>query len=62
MESIALTIHNDKIKQEIFNFLKRFSSDDLELTSIEDIEDLKLLQNTRHEETVSFSDYLKNAH
>jgi hypothetical protein len=62
MESIALTIHNDKIKQEILNFLKRFSSDDLELTSIEDIEDLKLLQNTRHEEAVSFADYLKNAH
>jgi len=62
MESIALTIHNDKIKQEILSFLKRFSSDDLELTLIEDIEDLKLLQNTRNEETVSFSDYLKNAH
>jgi len=62
MESIALTIHNDKIKQEIFSFLKRFSSDDLEFTLIEDIEDLKLLQNTRNEETVSFSDYLKNAH
>jgi hypothetical protein len=62
MDSITLTIHNDKIKQEILSFLKRFSSDDLEFTSIEDIEDLKLLQNTRHEETVSFADYLKNAH
>jgi hypothetical protein len=62
MESIALTIHNDKIKQEILSFLKRFSSNDLEFTLIEDIEDLKLLQNTRNEETVSFSDYLKNAH
>ena len=61
MESIALTIHNPKVKQEIISFLKRFSVEDLELTSIEDIEDLKLLQNTRHEDTVSFADYLKNA-
>ena len=61
MESIALTIHNPKVKQEIISFLKRFSVEDLELTSIEDIEDLKLLQNTRHEDTFSFADYLKNA-
>lgn len=61
MESIALTIYNDKIKQEIFDFLKKFPSDELELTSIEDAEDLQLLQKTRGEEAISFSDYMNNA-
>ena len=61
MESIALNIHNDKIKQEMFDFLKKFPNDEVELMPIEDVEDLQLLQRTRHEETISFSDYLKNA-
>ena len=61
MESIALTIHNDKIKQEIFDFLKKFPNNEVELMPIEDAEDLHLLQRTRNEETISFSDYLKNA-
>lgn len=61
MESIALNIHNDKIKQEIFDFLKKFPNDEVEMMPIEDAEDLQLLQRTRHEETISFSDYLKNA-
>ena len=57
MESIALTIHSDKVKQEIFDFIKKFPSVEVELMSIEDAEDLRLLQKTRHEETVSFADY-----
>ena len=61
MENITLTIRNSAIKQEIITFLQRFPSTDLEFSTLEDIEDLKLLQNTRHEETVSFMDYLKNA-
>ena len=61
MKCIALTIHNDKIKQEIFDFLKKFPDGEVELMSIEDAEGLQLLQRTRHEETVSLSDYLKNA-
>jgi len=61
MENIALTIRNNAIKQEILNFLRRFPSSDVELTTQEDLEDLKLLQNTRDEESVSFSEYLKNA-
>ena len=61
MESIALTIHNDKIKQEIFDFLKKFPKDEVELMPIGDAEDLHLLQITRHEETIYFYDYFKNA-
>lgn len=61
MESITLTIHNTKIKQEIINFLERFSSNEVEFSTFDDAQDLKLLQDTRHEDTISFSDYLKNA-
>lgn len=61
MENITLTIRNSAIKREILNFIQRFPTTDVELTTLDDIEDLKLLQNTRHEETVSFDDYLKNA-
>jgi hypothetical protein len=61
MESIAIAIHNDKVKQEIFDFLKKFSNDELELLPIEDAEDLHLLQKTRHEDTISFSDFLAHA-
>ena len=53
MENIALTIHIPHVNQEILNFLKRFSTEDLELTTLEDIQDLQLLQNTRHEDTIS---------
>ena len=51
-------MRNSEIKQEIFNFLQRFASTDIALSTLEDI---KLLQQTRHEETIIFSDYLKNA-
>ena len=41
----------------IHHFVK---SDGLEISSKEDIEDLKILKSTRNEETVSFKNYLKN--
>ena len=40
--------------------LEHFKSDGLEITSNENIEDLKLLKATRKEETISFEEYLKN--
>lgn len=52
MESIALNIHNDKIKQEILDFLKKFPNDELEVMSLEDAEDVQLLQKIRQEETI----------
>jgi hypothetical protein len=61
MESIALAIHDEKIRQEIVDFLKKFSDQEVELMSMEDVEDLRLLQKTRSEETMLFSDYLKSA-
>ena len=61
MENIALAIHSEKIKQEIFDFIKKFPSNEVEILPIEDAEDLQILQKTRNEETVSFSAYLSNA-
>lgn len=61
METITLTIYNLKIKQEIINFLQHFPETDIELTTLEDIDDLRLLKNTRYEESISFSEYLENA-
>ena len=61
MENVALAIHSEKIKQEIFDFLKKFPSNEVEILPIEDAEDLQILQKTRNEETVSFSAYLSNA-
>jgi hypothetical protein len=61
MEHITLSLRNTAIKQEIINFLQHFSTTDVEVITVEDMEDLMLLKNTRHEEAISFSDYLKNA-
>lgn len=60
MENITLSIRNSLIKQEIINFLQRFPSSEVEFTSLEDLEDLKLLQETREEETVSWETYINN--
>jgi hypothetical protein len=60
METLTLNIHNEHIKEEIIQFLQKFKSKDLEFTYINDLEDLKLLQQTRDEKTISFDEYLKN--
>ncbi len=60
METLALNIHNEHIKEEIIQFLQKFKSKDLEFTYIDDVADLRLLQQTRHEATISFDEYLKN--
>ncbi len=43
---------------EILNHLQRYASSDVELSTLEDIDDLKLLEETRHEDTVSWEAYL----
>ncbi len=60
METIALNIQNKNIRQKILEFLKQFKSKDLEITTINDLKDLKLLQSTRSEKSISFDEYLKN--
>ncbi len=43
---------------EILNNLQRYPSSEVELSTLEDIDDLKLLKETRHEDTVSWEAYL----
>lgn len=52
MQILTINIQNETLLE---NF-----KDGLEISSIEDIDDLKLLKVTRDEESISFEDYLKN--
>jgi len=60
MHTLTINIQNESLTEKVLWMLEHFKSDGLEITSKEDIEDLKLLKSTRSEETVSFENYLKN--
>ena len=60
MQTITINIKNKEIRDKIMWFLKHLESEGVEITSQEDIEDLKLLAATREEESILFSEYLEN--
>ncbi len=60
MQTLTINIQNETLTEKVLWLLEHFKKDGLEIISREDIEDLKLLKQTRAEETVSFEDYLKN--
>lgn len=60
MQTLTINIQNESLTEKVLWMLEHFKSDGLEITSKEDLEDLKLLKATRDEETVSFENYLKN--
>ena len=60
MQTLTINIQNESLTEKVLWMLEHFKSDGLEITSKEDIEDLKILKETRNEETVSFENYLKN--
>ena len=60
MQTLTINIQNESLTEKVLWILEHFKADGLEITSKENIEDLKLLKSTRNEETVSFEDYLKN--
>ena len=60
MQTLTINIQNETLAEKVLWMLEHFKSDGLEITSKEDVEDLKLLKSTRNEETVSFENYLKN--
>lgn len=60
MQTLTINIQNESLTDKVLWMLEHFKSDGLEITSKEDIEDLKLLKSIRNEETVSFENYLKN--
>ena len=61
MKSLVINIKDDTIVDKVFWMLEHFKNDGLEIISKEDMEDLKLLKETRNEEKINFEDYLKNA-
>jgi hypothetical protein len=60
MHTITINIQSNSLLERVLWLLEHFKKDGLEITSKEDIEDLKLLKATRDEDTISFEDYLKN--
>jgi len=60
MQTISINIKNKETKDKIIWFLKHLETEGVEIISQEDIDDLKLLAATRREESIPFSDYLKN--
>ncbi len=60
MQSITINIENDQLASKVTWMLEHFKNDGLEIVSVEDLDDLKLLKSTRNDETVSFKEYLSN--
>ena len=61
MKSLVINIKDDTIVDKVLWMLEHFKNDGLEIISKEDMEDLKLLKETRNEEKINFEGYLKNA-
>ena len=60
METLTLNIKNKQTSEKILWFLKHFEQEGVEIIEKEDLEDLKLLAETRKEETISFDEYIEN--
>ncbi len=60
MQILTINIENESILDRVIKSLESFKKDGLEIVSLEDSNDLKLLRLTRDEESISFEDYLKN--
>ena len=61
MQSVTINIKNKETRKKIILFLEQLQDDGVEIVSLEDHEDLKLLTATRCEESISYDEYLKNA-
>jgi hypothetical protein len=60
MQTLTINIQNETLTEKVIWMLEHFKNDGLEISSKEDIEDLKSLKATQNETTVSFENYLKN--
>ncbi len=60
MQSVTVNIRDESLTKKVVWMLKHFENDGLEITSIEDLHDLKAIYTTRGEETVSLEDYLQD--
>lgn len=60
MQTLTINIQNETLMEKVLWMLEHFKNDGLEISSKENVKDLKLLKATRDEEKVSFESYLKN--
>ena len=60
MQTLTINIKNESLVEKVVWLLEHFKNDGVEITSREDMEDLKALKATRSEDTIPFDDYLKN--
>ncbi len=60
MKSITINIKNDKLAERVTWLLEHLKKDGLEIVSQEDLDDLKLLKDTRKDKSISFEEYLKS--
>ncbi len=60
MKSITINFSNNHLAEKVIGILELLKNEGLEIIQKEDFEDLKLLRATRHDESVSFEEYLKN--
>ena len=60
MQSLTINVKTDSLFQKVLWLLEHFKKDGLEIVEKEDIDDIRLVKETRDEEIVAFEDYLKN--
>ena len=60
METITINIANDKLADKVTWFLELLEDEGLEIIKKEDFEDLKLLRESRNDNSIPFEEYLKN--
>ncbi len=60
MQVLTISTKNKATKDKIIWFLKHLENEGVDIISQEDIEDLKLLAETRKEKSIPFSEYLIN--
>jgi hypothetical protein len=60
MKSITINIKNEELADKVIGLLEFLKNEGLEIVSKEDVDDLKLIKETRGEESVSLDDYLKD--
>jgi hypothetical protein len=60
MQTLTINIQNESLTEKVLSALDAFKDKGIEISSKEDLNDLKALKNTRNEASVSFENYLKN--
>lgn len=62
MHSLTINVNDEQLFSKVMWLLEHFKQEGFEIVDRADMADLKMLTDTRHEETVPFDEYLKHAH